>query len=94
MTLYASDLFAAEIGEVSELDLHGMSVDEAIKAVEFFLHAEFMAGTRAVRLVHGQGSGALQRALHVHLKTQPLVADFRAAESQQAITVVALYPRL
>ncbi|RME85974.1 MAG: hypothetical protein D6771_02540 [Zetaproteobacteria bacterium] len=58
------------------LDLHGMTRDEAWRAVERFLHAQAAAGARVVRIIHGRGlhsggRGVLKEALFQWLKEAP-----------------------
>jgi hypothetical protein len=44
------------------IDLHGARADEAISRVDKFIDQAIAAGLDSVRIVHGQGSGALRRA--------------------------------
>lgn len=90
-----SDLFTAEIGhEVPSLDLHGMRPDEAESEIESFLNHTFVQGEKAVRIVHGKGTGILRQLLHKHLKGHPLVEKFRDSNVQLGgATVVALHSK-
>jgi DNA-nicking Smr family endonuclease len=54
-----SKLLAAELGNVPEIDLHGMTVDEALRNVENFIYSEQHNNTEAVRLICGRGTGEL-----------------------------------
>jgi DNA mismatch repair protein MutS2 len=63
-----------------ELRLLGLASDEARAAVDKFLDDALLAGHRAVRLVHGKGTGALRRAVEACLRAHPLVERFRPAE--------------
>ncbi len=74
-------LFAAEIGEVPECDLHGMRADEARHAVDTFLHHAFMQHASAVRIIHGRGADILRRTVHELLAHHPLIATFQDAEA-------------
>ena len=49
--------------KTDELDLHGLTVDEAIPLVDRFLYKSFQAGLRRVWVIHGKGSGTLRRAV-------------------------------
>lgn len=76
-----------------ELDLHAMTVDEAIPLVQVYLNDAFMAGLREVRIVHGKGTGVLRQAVARELKKHPLVKSFRSGgrfEGSTGATVVAL----
>ncbi len=50
-----------------ELDLHGLTVDEAIPVVDRFLYKSFQIGLRRVWVIHGKGSGILRQAVRRHL---------------------------
>jgi DNA mismatch repair protein MutS2 len=65
-----------------ELDLHRLTVDEAIFRMEGFLHAAFRAGLRRIWLVHGKGTGALRREVGRYLSGHPLVKSYGPADSR------------
>jgi DNA-nicking Smr family endonuclease len=46
----------------AQLDLHGMTRDEARGALTLFLHSALRQGLRCVRVVHGKGLGSKNRA--------------------------------
>ena len=74
-----------------ELDLHAMTVDEAIPLVQEYLNDAFMAGLKEVRVVHGKGTGILRQAVMRELKKHPLVKSFRSGgrfEGSTGATVV------
>jgi DNA mismatch repair protein MutS2 len=74
-----------------ELDLHAMTVDEAIPLVQEYLNDAFMAGLKEVRVVHGKGTGILRQAVMRELKKHPLVKAFRGGgrfEGSTGATVV------
>ncbi len=56
-----------------ELDLHGLTIDEAIPLVDKFLYKSFQTGLRRVWIIHGKGSGILRRAVRQHLSNHTLV---------------------
>ena len=63
-----------------EIDLHGMTIDEAIPLVDEFLHRAFRARVHRVWVVHGKGTGTLRRAVRSYLTRHPLVARCSTAE--------------
>ena len=65
-----------------ELDLHRLTVDEAIPRLDEFLHNAFQAGYYRVWIVHGKGSGILRQAVGRYLSKHPLVRSYRSADSQ------------
>jgi DNA mismatch repair protein MutS2 len=74
-----------------ELELRGLSLDEALPLVEEGLDAAFRAGLRRLRIVHGKGSGTLRRAVRQLLSSHPLVASYGPAgprEGGEGVTVV------
>jgi dsDNA-specific endonuclease/ATPase MutS2 len=88
-------LFAAEIGDVPELDLHGDPKDLARERLSSFIHQAWMRGTESVRVVHGHGTGLLRDEVRKVLQKEPLVAGFRDADGARtgALTLVVLYRR-
>jgi len=56
-----------------EIDLHRLTVDEAIPKLDGFLHAAFQAGLYRVWVIHGKGSGILRREVGRYLSDHPLV---------------------
>jgi DNA-nicking Smr family endonuclease len=63
-----------------ELDLHGLTVDEALPKLDEFIHTAFRAGYYQVRIVHGKGSGILRREVGLYLSNHPLVRSHRLAD--------------
>ena len=63
-----------------EIDLHGMTVDEALPRLDEFIHAAYRAGYYQVRIVHGKGSGILRREVGRYLSNHPLVRSHRLAD--------------
>jgi DNA mismatch repair protein MutS2 len=80
-------------GLLSELNVVGCSVDEAITRTDRFLDETLITDQRSVRVVHGYGQGRLKRAIADLLKDHPLVASFHPAPPEQGgggVTVVEL----
>jgi DNA mismatch repair protein MutS2 len=76
-----------------EIDLRGMTPEEAIEKADKYLDDAFLASLSAVTLIHGKGTGALRNALHVRLKKHPQVKEFRLGkfgEGETGVTVVTL----
>ncbi|CAH2031881.1 endonuclease MutS2 [Trichlorobacter ammonificans] len=74
---------AEETPSAAELNLIGKRVDDALTELEGFIDQAVLAGQRQVRIVHGMGSGALQRAVREFLGRHPQVASFRAGEPHE-----------
>jgi len=82
-----------EASAASEINVIGMTVEQATELVDKFLDDAALAHLPQVRIIHGHGTGALRKGLAEYLKTQPLVAraSFEAEEhGGKAVTVVEL----
>ncbi len=64
----------------AEINLIGMTSDEAITALDKYLDDAYLAHLSPVRVVHGKGSGILRKAVHQYLKRQKHVASYRLGE--------------
>ena len=60
----------------TEINLIGMTTDEAIAVLDKYLDDAYIAHLPSVRIVHGKGTGALRAALHKHLKRLKYVKSF------------------
>ena len=61
----------------TEINLIGMTVDEAIAHLDKYLDDAYLAHVPNVRIVHGKGTGALRTAVHQYLKRCKHVKSFR-----------------
>ena len=76
-----------------EIDLRGMTGDEAWLAVDKYFDEAIMTGFRKVRLIHGKGTGALKVALWKFLKGDKRISSFRIGqfgEGDGGVTIVEL----
>jgi len=73
-------------GIPAELRLLGRTTDEARDLVEKYLDDAYLAGLGTVRLIHGNGTGALRKTLRELLTAHPLVAGFRPGDSGEGGT--------
>jgi len=62
-----------------EIDIRGMTVGEAISALEKYLDDAMLAGAARVRIIHGKGTGALREGVHEFLAGHPQVSRFALA---------------
>lgn len=77
----------------SEINVIGMTVDEAIPLVDKFLDDCFLAKIQTARIVHGKGTGKLRTAIQAFLKKHKRVKSFRVGsygEGEMGVTVVEL----
>jgi len=77
-------------GSAQSLDLHGMTVIEAVDALDSFLNDALLDGTADVRVIHGRGAGALKAAVHRRLAELPAVRGFRLDAINPGVTIVCL----
>lgn len=73
-----------------EVNLIGMTVDEAIPALDKYLDDAYLAHLPQVRVVHGRGTGALKAGVHRHLKKLKYVKEFRLGEFGEGDTGVTI----
>ena len=66
-----------------EIDLHSLTVDEAIPKLEEFLYRAYQAGHFRVWVVHGKGTGVLRQEMRRYLSKHPLVRAQRPADPQR-----------
>ena len=77
----------------SEINVIGMSVDEATFVIDKYIDDCAIAKLSPVRIVHGKGTGKLREGIHKYLKTNPHVKSFRLGtfgEGEMGVTVVEL----
>ena len=76
-----------------ELDLRGMTTDEALITLENFLDAAMMGKLETVTIIHGKGTGAVRAAVRNYLKRSRYVKSFRPGrygEGEDGVTVAEL----
>ena len=77
----------------SELDLRGMTTDEAIQAMDIFLDNAILGNLASVRIIHGKGTGALRKAVQAALRRRKDIVGFRLGvygEGEDGVTVVQI----
>ncbi|CAN5378461.1 endonuclease MutS2 [soil metagenome] len=80
-------------GSLTELNLIGCRVDEALDRTDKFLDEALISEMRSLRIIHGHGTGQLRRAIAGYLRSHPLVSTFGPAPAEQGgggATVVEL----
>ncbi len=77
---YAHQMFVAKSGSTrQEIDLRGMTLDEAIPVVDKAIDDALIAGLGQLRLIHGKGTGALRAGLTAYLSTNRFVRRLETA---------------
>lgn len=74
-----------------EINLLGLTVDEAVARLDKYLDDAYIAKIPQVRVVHGKGTGALRNGVSAYLKGVPYVRSFRlgeVGEGDAGVTIV------
>ena len=74
-----------------EINLIGMTTDEALPELEKYLDDAYLARLSSVRVVHGRGTGALKNMVHQRLRKLKYVDSFRLGtfgEGDTGVTIV------
>lgn len=77
----------------TEINVIGMTVEEAIFVVDKFLDDCSLAKLQTARIVHGKGTGKLRDGIHRFLKNHPHVKSYRMGtfgEGEMGVTVVEI----
>ena len=77
----------------NEINVIGLTVDEAIPLVDKYLDDANIARLETVRIVHGKGTGKLKAGIHAFLKKHPHVKSYRMGtfgEGEMGVTVVTI----
>lgn len=70
------------------LDLHGLTVEEALARAVEAIDAALRRGADRLEVIHGKGSGRIRQALHRHLETMTVVASFSLDPRNPGVTWV------
>ena len=73
-----------------EINLIGMTTDEAVSILDKYLDDAYLAHLPQVRVVHGRGTGALKAAVHRRLKQLKYVKEYRLGEYGEGDTGVTI----
>ncbi len=90
--LYAADMDS----QIPTYDVHGKNVSEALDELSRFLSHEISAGSSAIRIIHGRGTGKLRKEIQCWLQSyikKGLVTAFRDSESPSqagGVTIILL----
>lgn len=86
--------FTMRLSNVStELDLRGMTLDDAELLTEKFIDDAVMASLHQVTIIHGKGTGVLRAGIQKLLKSDKRVKSFRLGnfgEGESGVTIVEL----
>jgi DNA mismatch repair protein MutS2 len=74
----------------SSIDLHGLTVDQASRALEEWLNQMILSDAKQGKVIHGLGTGRVQRATHEILARYSAVRAFRINDANPGQTDVYL----
>ena len=61
----------------TEINLLGMTVDEATSTLEKYIDDAYLSGLHEIRIVHGKGTGLLRKGVQEYLKSNVHIKSFR-----------------
>lgn len=71
-----------------KVDLHGMTVEDAMRSVEKSVDRAIIDGYEKMEIVHGIGSGKIRQALHRYLAQLSVIESYRLDEQNPGVTWV------
>ncbi len=77
----------------SSIDLRGTTVEEAILDLDKFIDSVLRTGLNEITIIHGKGTGALRKGIHIHLRKHPNIRTFRVGtfgEGEEGVTIAEL----
>ena len=77
----------------SELNVIGLTVNEALPLVDKFIDDCFLAKLQTARIVHGKGTGKLRQAIQTHLKKHSHIKSYRTGtygEGEMGVTIIEI----
>lgn len=78
-----------------ELDLRGERVEDALKRLETYIDAAYVAGLPFARIIHGKGTGALRKAVQERVQDHPLISKAMRGDPKEGgdgVTVIHMVP--
>lgn len=77
---YAHQMFVSKSSSAKqEIDVRGMTMDEAIPVVDKAIDDAMLAGIHSLRIIHGKGTGALRAGLTAYLEANRFVRHLETA---------------
>ena len=84
---------SASVHAKTEIDLRGMTLDEALIEVDRFIDQGLLANLQMLTIIHGKGTGVLRKGITDFLRQHRMVKSFRAGglgEGDTGVTIVTL----
>lgn len=83
----------ATVSSNSSIDLRGTTVEEAMLDLDKFIDGVLRTGLNEITIIHGKGTGALRKGIHVYLRKHPNIRTFRVGtfgEGEEGVTIAEL----
>jgi DNA mismatch repair protein MutS2 len=74
----------------NEIDLRGMQSDDALMELERYLDIAQHSGWNEIRVIHGKGTGALRKSIHMYLRKNSMVKSYHLAKYGEGDTGVTI----
>ena len=77
----------------SSVDLRGKTVEEAMMDLDMFIDSVLRSGLNEITIIHGKGTGALRKGIHIYLRKHPNIRTFRVGtfgEGEEGVTIAEL----
>ena len=75
-------------GGGGEVDLHGLTVEEALARAESAINEALLGDSVELRVIHGRSGGRIRAALHRRLREISAVRAFRIDPRNEGVTIV------
>lgn len=79
--------YAADTSRFQSIDLHGMTVPEALAALPAFLDRAIRSGLTSVEIIHGISGGRLRAAVRNYLAGMPAVTCAAPDDRNPGVTI-------
>jgi DNA mismatch repair protein MutS2 len=77
----------------NEINLRGLQSDDALIELEKYLDLAKYSGWNEIRIIHGKGSGALRKSIHMFLRKNSIIKSFNLArygEGDTGVTIIKM----
>ena len=72
------------------LDVHGLTVNQALEAIDAALNDALLRDADQLRVIHGRSSGRIRDALHRHVRGLSAVRTARLDPANAGVTIIGL----
>ena len=84
------EVYVSPSEPVVSIDLHGLTVEEAVDRVGSFLDGALRSGAAEAHIIHGRSGGRIKAAVHAQLKRIAAIRSFAVDPRNAGVTIVKL----